>query len=121
MRWSASLGGAGRCPREEPSTAPITSRRRLDDPQDRLAGKIASYQPDSRLTDRAPIPVDRHQRAKPPIGQQLEQAGEPLARPLDLDIAREIEPLDPALARQHELADRPGRFLANAPALHHAP
>src|SRR5262249_30209213 len=91
--------------------------RRLEYPQDRLAGKVARHQPRSSGADRAPVRVDRPQRAKPPIGQQLEEAGKPLARSLNLDVAREIEPLGAAFARQHEVADREGCLLAGADAI----
>src|SRR5215467_2969239 len=83
-------------------------------PQDRLTNKIASHQLGSCRADRAPIRIDRYQGAKPPVGQQLEQPAKPLARPLDLDIAREIEPFGAAVASQHEVADREICLLTSA-------
>src|SRR5689334_2790709 len=87
---------------------------RLSYPQDRLTSKIASDQPGSCRADRAPVRIDRYQRAKPTVGQQLEQSGKPLACPLDLDIARQIEPLNAPVASQHEVTDREGCLLTSA-------
>src|SRR5262245_9940522 len=96
----------GETPR--PSVSIEAGGTRLEYPQDRLAGKVARHQPRSSRANRAPVRVDRHQRAKPTVGQQLEEAGKPLARSLNLDVARETEPLGAAVARQHEVADREG-------------